>query len=161
VARTGCRVAAVLVFAAAPLGAQVTRDSEPAPRIEGRVDALIQTRTAAEAGVGVFVPVGIYVRTGLIAGAGVIGRPAGAAGRIEAVGRYLLDPLAEHRWGPYLAGGVGVRADARARGRPYLLAMLGLEGPRWGAVVPAIEAGLGSGVRVGFALRRAQVTGWR
>ena len=81
--------------------------------------------------------------------------PLRVTGRAEIVGRFLLDPLYEHRWGPYVAGGLGVAAH------PYVLVLLGLEGPRLGRVTPALEAGLGDGVRLGFALRRSQVTGWR
>jgi hypothetical protein len=139
----------------------VFRDSTPHARIEGRIDALVSSRPTTELGAGIFVPLGTYVRAGLVGGVGAITHPAGFAGRAEAVARFLTDPLAEHRWGPYVAGGIGVRSDYAARGRSYLLLLLGIEGPRWGAVTPAFEAGVGSGVRVGFALRRSQVKGWR
>ena len=135
--------------------AQVFRDSTPKARIEGRLDALIASRTAIEPGAGIFVPLGTYVRAGLVGGVGPITHPLRVTGRAELVGRFLLDPLYEHRWGPYIAGGLGVAS------RPYLLVLLGLEGPRWGPVTPAIEAGVGSGIRLGFALRRSQVKGWR
>jgi hypothetical protein len=139
----------------------VFRDSTPKPRVEARVDALIASRPATEVGAGIFVPLGTYVRAGLVGGIGGIPHPTGLAGRVEVLGRFLLDPLYEHPWGPYVAGGLGVRADYGAASRPYLLVLLGIEGPRWGGVVPALEAGVGSGVRIGLALRRAQVKGWR
>ena len=155
--RTGVALGVIiaLLVGAHVVDAQVFRDSTPKARIEGRFDALIASRTATELGAGIFVPVGTYVRAGLVGGVGPITNPVRVTGRIEAVGRFLLDPFNEHRWGPYLAGGLGV-AD-----HPYLLVLLGLEGPRWGPVTPALEAGVGHGVRVGFALRRTQVTGWR
>ena len=135
--------------------AQVFRDSTPKARIEGRLDALIANRTAIEPGVGIFVPLGTYVRAGIVGGVGPITNPLRLTGRAELVGRFLLDPLLEHRWGPYVAGGLGIASH------PYLLAVLGIEGPRWGPITPALEAGVGNGVRVGFALRRSQVKGWR
>jgi hypothetical protein len=101
------------------------------------------------------VPLGTYVRAGLVGGVGPITNPVRLTGRAELVGRFLLDPLYEHRWGPYVAGGLGVASH------PYVLVLLGLEGPRWGPLTPALEAGIGDGVRVGFALRGSQVTGWR
>jgi hypothetical protein len=141
--------------------AQVFRDSTPKLRIEGRIDALISDRPTTELGAGIFVPLGTYVRAGVVGGLGAITNPVGLAGRVELVGRFLLDPLYEHRWAPYVAGGLGLRSDYAAPARPYLLAVLGIEGPRWGHVTPALEAGVGSGFRLGFALRRAQVRGWR
>ena len=146
---------APLLIGARVVNAQVFRDSTPKARIEGRLDALIASRTAIELGAGIFVPFGTYVRAGLIGGVGPITNPLRATGRAELVGRFLLDPLYEHRWGPYVAAGLGVAS------RPYVLALVGLEGPRWGSVTPALEAGFGAGVRVGFALRRSQTTGWR
>ena len=151
---------ALLVILSLPAGArfanaQVFRDSTPKARIEGRVDALIASRTATELGAGIFVPLGTYVRAGLVGGIGPTNNPLQLTGRAELVGRFLLDPLYEHRWGPYIAGGLGVAS------RPYVLVLLGLEGPRWGSVTPALEAGVGAGIRLGFALRRSQVKGWR
>jgi hypothetical protein len=153
-----------VVWWAGSAGAQVVRDSQPAVRTEARVDAIIARRTAAEAGIGAVVPAGIYVRMGADIAGGVIAggaQPAGAAARADVFGRFLLDPLAEHRWGPYLTGGASYRADSRDHGRVYLLALVGVEGPRQGRVIPAIEAGLGGGFRIGFVLRRAQPVGWR
>jgi hypothetical protein len=150
--------------APAPAQAQVERDSQPGVRAEGRIDAIIARRTAVEAGIGAVVPAGIYVRLGGDVAGGVIAggaQPAGPAVRADVFGRFLLDPLAEHRWGPYVTGGASYRADSRDHGRIYLLALVGIEGPRQGRVVPAIEAGLGGGFRIGFVLRRAQPTGWR
>jgi hypothetical protein len=144
-----------LLAGARVVEAQVFRDSTPKARIEGRLDALIASRTATELGAGIFVPLGEYVRAGLVGGVGPNTNPLRITGRAELIGRFLLDPFYEHRWGPYVAGGLGL-AD-----HPYLLVLLGLEGPRWGPVTPALEAGVGHGVRVGFALRRTQVTGWR
>lgn len=155
-ARTRASLAVTLILIGAlPAGAQVFRDSTPKARLEGRLDLSVASRTATELGAGIFVPLGTYVRAGVIGGIGAITAPLRFTGRGELVGRFLLDPLYEHRWGPYIAGGLGVAS------KPYVLVLLGLEGPRWGSVTPALEAGVGAGIRVGFALRRSQVKGWR
>jgi len=39
--------------------------------------------------------------------------------------------------------------------RPLLTAVIDLEGKRHGAYTPALQVGLGGGVRVGVALRRS------
>jgi hypothetical protein len=142
----------------------VVRDSQPGVRAEALADAIIARRTAAEIGAGATVPIGIYVRAGGDVAGGLIAggaQPVGPAVRADLYGRFLLDPLDEHRWGPYLTGGATYRADDRDRGRVYLLALIGVEAPRQGRVVPAIEAGYGGGFRIGFVLRRAQPHGWR
>jgi hypothetical protein len=160
-------VRAALIAAAVwsvPVGAQVVRDTAPEPRGEMRVDVLGARRTATQVGVGAVVPVGAYVRVGATVAGGVVAggaKPVGASGRVDAVGRFLLDPLAQHAWGPYLAGGATYRADARDRGQVYPLALIGVEGPRHGPIVPAFEAGVGGGVRLGVVLRQSQVAGWR
>jgi hypothetical protein len=50
----------------------------------------------------------------------------GATGRVEAVGRFHVDPFRQRRWGLYGAAGAGVHwADSS---EPYLLFPLGVEG---------------------------------
>ena len=39
--------------------------------------------------------------------------------------------------------------------RAHLAALLDLEGPAWGRVIPAIQAGVSGGMRAGIVLRRA------
>jgi hypothetical protein len=75
---------------------------------------------------------------------------------VDAVARFLLDPFAEHRWGPYAGGGVSVRFDAHERGRSYLLLLLGIEGAPGPGIVPAVELGVGGGWRAGVVLRRGR-----
>lgn len=153
-----------LIGDASAVAGQTARDSQPGVRAEARVDAIIARRTAAEVGAGVAVPIGVYVRGGADVAGGVIAggaEPPGPALRADVFGRFLLDPLAEHRWGPYVTGGASYRAESRDHGRVYLLALVGVEAPRQGRVVPAIEAGYGGGFRIGLALRQAQPTGWR
>lgn len=93
----------------------------------------------------------------LTAGGGIGERPDGGTrgeGRGDAVVRFVLDPEFTQRWGAYGGAGVSIRA-ADGDTRELLLMALGVEGPRWGGVVPFAELGLGGGVRLGFGLRRA------
>jgi hypothetical protein len=155
-------LAAALVAAApARLGAQGGGGGgEGSARMqpEARADVTVARATTAELGAGASVPLGIYVRLGLVgaAGASWIGGEARATGRVDAVARFLLDPFFQSRWAPYAGAGVSARyvaTDERWRG--FLALVVGLEGPRRGPTVPAVEIGLGGGARVGIALRRA------
>lgn len=134
----------------------------PAQRFqpEARVDGIFAENTAVHAGVGLSFPAGLYVRTGVVAGAGV-GRH-GLDARADFIGRFSFDPLRQSRWAPYAGAGVSARFNSTADGgggtRGYLLFFLGLEGAipagRTDALVPAFELGLGGGTRVGLVLRR-------
>ncbi|HEY7878050.1 MAG TPA: hypothetical protein VIC55_07485 [Gemmatimonadaceae bacterium] len=76
------------------------------------------------------------------------------SGRADAIVRFLLDPFGESRWGLSTGGGVSVRYDPRRGWREYLVVVADLEGPASKAMVPAVQVGLGGGVRVGLVLRR-------
>jgi hypothetical protein len=75
--------------------------------------------------------------------------------RIDGLVRFVPDPLREFRWAPYAAGGLGALYDEATRWRAVIVGVLGIEGPAFGAVTPAVEVGFGGGARVGFVLRRA------
>lgn len=125
---------------------------------EGRIDAIVSQHTSVHAGFGMSVPAGIYVRAGLVLGAG-IGR-YGLDGRADLIGRFSFDPLRQSRWAPYGGGGLSARFNSTAEGgaKGYLLFFLGVEGPvpfgRTSGWVPAVEAGLGGGGRFGIIVRR-------
>lgn len=125
---------------------------------EGRIDALVAENTAVHAGVGMSVPAGVYVRAGMVLGAGV-GRH-GLEGRTDLIARFTFDPLRQSRWAPYGGGGLSARLNSTAEGgaNGYLLFFLGVEGPvpfgRPRGWVPALELGLGGGARLGVILRR-------
>ncbi len=131
---------------------------------EVRIDGFFARTSAVEAGYGVSMPAGIYVRNGLVAGLGV-GRH-GLEARTDLITRFSLDPFRQSRWAPYGGGGVSGRYRPTEDGgsRAYLLILLGIEGPlpagRAAGWVPAFEVGLGGGARVGFIFRRG-VTGRR
>lgn len=123
---------------------------------ELRVDAMMGNQPSVQVAAGANFPMGQYVRIGVLAGVGartddITPR---AAGRLDLVGRFLLDPFRQTRWGLSAGGGVSLRAEPGDRMRPNLLVVMDLEGPRsvYGAS-PAIQIGLGGGLRVGAALR--------
>jgi hypothetical protein len=124
---------------------------------EVRADFIDARAAAAHLGIGFSVPASTYVRLGLIGG---IGRAwangeSSAGGRVDALVRFVVDPLREFRWAPYASGGVSGLYDGDTNWRAVLVGSLGVEGPQAGAIGPAIEVGFGGGLRAGFALRRA------
>lgn len=125
---------------------------------EGRVDAIIARANTYHLGAGASTPLGNYIRVSLVAGGGVTtfrGESA-ASGRVDVVGRFLIDPFRQQKYGSYAGAGVSVRAVRGQTGRAYLVATLGVEGPPGRFVVPAVELGLGGGTRVGVVLRRSR-----
>ncbi len=127
---------------------------------ELRADVIVGHQPAVQAGAGVQIPAGYYMRIGLVAAAGArIGSrdpvTSRLDGRLDVLARFLLDPFRQSAYGLSLGGGVSLRAEPNDRVRPLLLVALDLEGRRSAAGwVPALQVGLGGGVRVGVALRR-------
>ena len=150
-----CGIGVLLVILPAEIQGQVRQQPVQA---EYRLDALVARTTGVEAGVGVTVPAGVYMRTGLVAGLG--GGEHGVEGRTDLVARFSLDPFRQSRWAPYAGGGISGRYRSKADGgsRAYLMIYLGLEGAlpvgRTSGIVPAFEVGLGGGARVAVVLRR-------
>lgn len=103
---------------------------------------------------GVEGDAGLYARLGLTAGIGASDASrAHAVGELDATGRFLLDPLRQSARGVYATGGLALRVERATRPRVLVLAGLGVEGRPVGRVMPAVEAGLGGGVRLGVVLR--------
>ena len=148
---------AVGLALALPTAADAQINQQPL-QVEGRLDAIIARTTGVEAGLGLSVPAGIYMRSGLVAGIGA-GRH-GLEGRTDLISRFSLDPFRQSNWAPYGGAGISGRYRSRLDGgsRAYLLVFLGVEGPlpfgRTSGLVPAFELGLGGGARVGIILRR-------
>lgn len=150
-------LAALLVGVVAPraLLAQDAQQMTVQPEI--RVEVMYSERQSSlHAGAGAQIPLGYYVRIGVI---GAIGAPIGgdggnASARIDLLGRFLFDPFRQSRFGLSAGGGVSIRAERGERARPLLLAAVDIEGRRTSAgIVPALQLGLGGGVRIGVALR--------
>ena len=89
------------------------------------------------------------------------GSPDGTVGAVRAdlAVRYLLDPFAEYKWGPYAGGGLTVRRDGARRARAGLMLVLGVEGRRAKRWTPALEFALGEGTRLALVLRRSRANG--
>ena len=115
---------------------------------ELRVDAIGPAPHAVHAGAGLTVALGHYARISAVGGIGV--RHGDIAGRGDLIARVLLDPFRQRRFGFSLGGGLSVRE------RPWLLAVVELEGPERFGWMPAVQGGLGGGPRVGLVFRRAR-----
>jgi len=156
--------AALLAACAAAAGAQVPK---PSIQPELRLDVIAGHQPAVQAGAGVQIPMGYYVRLGLDGALGVatgdrkalIGTadapPGRLDGRVDLLVRFLLDPFRQSAYGLSVGGGLSARAEPGDRVRPRLLVAADLEGRRsTHGVVPAIQLGLGGGVRIGVLVRR-------
>jgi hypothetical protein len=123
-----------------------------AQSVEGRIDGIVAGPPAIHAGAGFTVPVGTYVRSGMVGAIG--GSEDGISGRFDLFARFHLDPLREHRWALYAGGGLTARYDDHRETRYFVLLFAGLDGPARGGISPSIEAGLGGGGRIGVIIRR-------
>jgi hypothetical protein len=133
--------------------AQATTPSV-APEI--RTDAIVARSTAFQLAAGAAIATGDYLWVGADLGVGVVtGRPLEPSASLDVTGRLHLDSDGDTQWAPYLVGGMTFRADRGARGALYLLIALGVHAPARAGIVPALEVGLGGGVRAGIVLRRA------
>jgi hypothetical protein len=148
------RFALVPIFVLAS-AARAQASLVPPPYVEYRADGIFGNAETVQGGVGLNVPMGIYVRLGVIGAAGVAHRDGDASfsGRTDVIARFLLDPLRETPVGLSLGGGVSVPYEQGMRVRPYLTAVIDVEGRRRGGISPALQVGLGGGTRVGVVLR--------
>jgi|GEM_PF-4812490 len=156
-----------------PLAAAARGGVDRAPTIELRADVISARSTTLHGGIALLWPVSPYLRAGVLAAGGVTservirdgteggdpadtGRPTRASGRAELVVRFYPDPASAARWRPYgqaSAGVLGVRGGGR--GRALVSGAVGVEHSPIGsrAIRPAIEVGVGGGLRVVVALR--------
>lgn len=150
-------ISASLTASSAPLAAQ---GFAPTPKLqpEFRVEAIVARRTSAMVMAGANVPVGSYVRLGAAAGAGAVAvrQEARLAQRADVTLRFLLDPFAETRWGPYAGGGLTVRRDGAERATAGVLLVLGVEGRRGKRWSRSVELALGEGARFAVVWRRSR-----
>jgi hypothetical protein len=157
----------VAAFISIDARAQGTADPRVAPEL--RADVILGSRAAVQVGGGIQVPAGYYVRVGVDAGIGVRtnratgeGARSSADARVDLLARFLLDPFRQTRYGFSLGGGIGLRAEPDDKVRPVLLVAMDLEGPRSSTgFVPAVQVGLGGGVRIGVIARLASGPGSR
>ena len=135
----------LLLFIAATVNAQ---------SIEGRIDAIAAGPAAVHAAAGFSVPMGTYVRAGMVGGLGMA-ESGSPSGRIDGFARFHLDPLRQHKWAPYGGGGLTARFDDNRSTRYYLLVFLGIDGPVAHKLSTSVEAGFGGGGRIGVIVHRA------
>jgi hypothetical protein len=124
---------------------------------ELRTDAVFARSTTFQLGGGAALQTGDYLWLGGDMGLGVVtGHTPEPSVSVQVTGRIHLDSDSEAHWAPYLVGGMTYQASRGAKGALYLLIALGMHAPARAGIVPAMEVGLGGGVRVGFVLRRAR-----
>ena len=152
----GAIIASAALLATIPAVARAQRQRIPiAPEV--RLDVLGGRPASVQGAVGLVIPAGYYVRIGVLAGVGSATErddASGAAGRLDVLARFLVDPFRQSRWGVSAGAGVSLRADPGERVRPQLLAALDVEGrAARGGFTPSLQIGLGGGVRGGLGLR--------
>jgi hypothetical protein len=118
---------------------------------EARLDAIGPTPYSLQPGAGVILALGHYARVSAAVGYAVRPSPSliDDRWRSDVLVRVTLDPFRQQRWGISLGGGLSFRK------RTYLAAIVDLEGPEAGGLLPALQVGVSGGFRAAVALRRA------
>lgn len=156
-------IAWLAVAFGAPWRAGAQSSNEPPAYAEYRADAIVGRNATVQLGGGGVLPASVYGRISLDGAAGATWRDgsAHASGRVDMIGRFLLDPFREVPVGVSLGAGVSVPYVAGdAHVRPYLVLVADIEGRRRGGLTPALQVGLGGGARIGVVLRRS-TSRWR
>lgn len=161
--RTLAGSAILLAAAAGQVSAQrAAGASAGAPVIvEARGDLFAARNTTFQLGVAALWPVSPFLSVGGVVGAGVTRGPAAAgdesvSGRAELVARFTPDVAPTARWRLYGQATAGVLAVRGKTGRALVSVSMGVERTSVGPVRPAVELGLGGGLRVAVALRHAR-----
>jgi len=128
------------------------------PPFELRADAIDVRSTrfgTYQGGIGTNLPLGSYVRFEIVGAGGITRRDSVThnSARVDAIARFLLDPFAEADWGLSIGGGMSAMFEEGEPTREYLVVVVDLEAPRVAGIVPALQLGLGGGVRVGVVAR--------
>lgn len=155
-------LAALALGASAAAPSTLAAQTRPRPVFVARLDATSAAVPRLEASLGGAIPLGTYARLHLTAGGGAArerGEPEPSL-RGDAIARFLLDPLLQSKRGPYLGGGVSWLAHRGARGHAWLALVAGVELAERGALIPALEVGVGGGARIGLVVRRG-TPNWR
>jgi hypothetical protein len=152
--------AAVLICTALPrarVSAQERARVQPELRLDV-IDLRSSDHRSVQLGAGLALPLGYYARLGLI-GAGGIGGAGGedhGTARADVLMRFLIDPFRETRYGVSVGGGLSLQYARGTGWQEYLAIVVDVEAPPVRSIVPALQVGLGGGVRLGVGLRRAQ-----
>jgi hypothetical protein len=141
------RAVAMLALAVtSSLGAQALQS-------ELRVDLMGPKPHSIEPGIGAIASLGTYVRVGTTV-AYSLPIESGVRHdrwRVDVIARGTLDPFRQQRWGLSIGGGLSYR-----RSRTHLAVIVDLEGPEIARLLPALQVGMGGGIRAGVGLRRAR-----
>ena len=154
-----CATVSALVTADALAAQAPARAAAPGVVPEARLDLAFGRSGGAFGGVGLFGDAGLYTRVGVVVDVGAGRAPGGGTAtgaRVEALARFHLDPQRASARGVYAGGGLAAAVQQRAAPRYGLVALLGVEGRPRGGAAPAVEVGLGGGIRVAAVLRRAR-----
>lgn len=153
----------VTMATARPASAQAAVRRAPAggAAVEARAEMLAARNTTMHGGAAALWPVSPFLRVGVLAAAGVTRGPAtsddhAASARAEVVARFTPNPDPAARWRPYGQATAGVLAVRGNTGRALVSVAVGAEHAPIGIIRPAIELGIGGGLRVAIALRRAR-----
>jgi hypothetical protein len=144
-----------------PLAGQADdeRGVRPMPQWELRQDLTFASEPGAHLGVGLNVRAGYYARLGAVLAAGAVRRADDVwigAPRLDLTARFLLDPFGERTRAFYGGGGVSIVQRAGTEANAVLHLVVGLEGRQGRIITPAVELGVGGGVRLGVVLRRTR-----
>ncbi len=139
--------------------AQEVDPRSPRRRLVARIDAFVARVDALHAGLGATTDLGSYVRLDAVVagGAARLADETVASGRAEVVGRFLLDPFRQTRWGVYGGAGLLVRHDDGPGTNGYVTLLFGAELPGARRMVPALEVGIGGGTRMALVVRRGRL----
>ena len=151
-----------VAFAAlVPLTMQAQGAPPLVPQLEFKTEIIAERNgVVSSSGVGLMIPAGSYVRIDAVPSAGAFfGRgTSDLTASVDAVARFLLDPFRQQSWGLSLGAGIEARAQQHAAGRSVLIVVADLEGSRNArGFSPAIQLGVGGGVRLGFVFRRSDM----
>jgi hypothetical protein len=118
---------------------------------ELRADVIGPRPYTVQPGGGITVALGYYARVSASIGYALRNDTTLIDGRWrgDLLGRFILDPFRQQRWGFAVGAGLSFRQ------RPYLTVIAEVEGPELGRWLPAIQVGAGGGFRAGAVLRRA------
>jgi hypothetical protein len=152
------------------------QSAPPLPRWmnDGGVNVRWSRSNAIEFAWSLIIPASSYVRTHITAAGGYIRRDQlwMRESRYESTVRFLLDPFRQSRYGLSFGGGVGMTNSDGLFGppnvlgvrsqkwRPYLSTYADLELRKTAGLTPAVQVGIGSGIRAGFVIRSA-TNRWR
>lgn len=134
-----------------------TSSTASVPELRADIIAASQT-TMAQLGAALNVGSAGYGRVALVAAGGTATRrgQTRASARIDAAIRFHLDPYRLSKFGAYAQGGLSGLYNTFDGWRALVSTTIGMELPTRGHTTWALEVGLGGGVRVGAAVRRAR-----